>query len=413
MTASLLGLGTAWPQHCMTQAEATRMFSEIVCEEERQSRLAQVLFRKADVQTRYTVMPHKVAYNWCQDVSGIEQAAPHTDRAVPSEVTPTVVPGQSRGPTTQERMELYARFATDLALQSSRKALEQSGISAAEITHLVLVTCTGFNAPGVDIDLIEQLGLSRSTQRIQVGFMGCHGAINGLRTALAIASADPRARVLLCAVELCSLHYRFTWDTEGIIGNALFADGSGAIVLSGAVQNGAVQSGAVQSGAVLGGAAHERASAGDDHWQLHDTGSVVIADSRDTMSWSIGDHGFDMRLTSDVGDKIEGELAGWLTDWLAERDLRMEDIDYWGVHPGGPRILSAVENSLGLSTDRLATSRAILQRHGNMSSPTVLFILNEFRQQRAQGTQSKKRQHCLLLGFGPGLVAELALLSVH
>ncbi len=369
------------------------MFSDIVCEDERQARLAQMLFRKADVKTRYTVMPHTVAYNWCQDVSGIDQAAPPADRAVPSAVTPTVVPGQSPGPTTQERMQLYARFATDLALQSSARALEQSKISANEITHLVLVTCTGFNAPGVDIDLIEQLGLPRTTQRIQVGFMGCHGAINGLRTALAIATADPQARVLLCAVELCSLHYRFTWDTEGIIGNALFADGSGAVVLS--------------------GAPNESPSAAHDHWQVHDTGSVVLPDSRETMSWSIGDHGFDMRLTSDVGDKIEGELAGWLTGWLAERQLRVEDIDYWGVHPGGPRILSAVQHSLGLSAETLATSRAILQRHGNMSSPTVLFILNEFRQQRTRQQSSNRRQHCLLLGFGPGLVAEIALLSVQ
>lgn len=398
MSVSLLGLGTACPPHCMTQQEATQLFSDIVCEDERQRRLAKMLFRKAEVETRYTVVPHKVAYNWCEDVSGINQPSQPSDRAVPSQITPQVVPGQSRGPSTRERMELFARFASDLAVRSSEQALSQSGLQAQQITHLVVVTCTGFDAPGVDIELIERLGLPRTTQRVQVGFMGCHGAINGLRTGLAIATADPQARVLLCAVELCSLHYRYTWDTEGIIGNALFADGSGAVVLG---QTGSEpQSTNDPSLPTLGS------------WHLHDTGSVVISDSRQAMSWSIGNHGFDMRLTSDVGDKIEAELAGWLSDWLGQHELSCADIDFWGVHPGGPRILDAVQNSIKLPPAALATSRSILQRHGNMSSPTVLFILNEFRQARIDNANTQ-RQHCILLGFGPGLVAEIALLSVE
>jgi alkylresorcinol/alkylpyrone synthase len=306
---------------------------------------------------------------------------------LPSEVTPTVVPGKSRGPTTRERMELYSRFASDLACESSQRALRQSGIDPQQITHLVVVTCTGFDAPGVDIELIERLGLPNTTQRIQVGFMGCHGAINGMRAGLAICESDPKARVLLCAVELCSLHYRFTWDSEGIIGNALFADGSAAMVLGNAPQT------------------HTGDTAAP--WQIVDTGSVVIADSKQTMSWSIGDNGFDMRLTSDVGDKIEQQLAAWLTVWLASHGLDVGDIDYWGVHPGGPRIVSAVKNSMQLSDEDLATSRSVLQRHGNMSSPTVLFILQEFQKRHA----SVAGRNCVLLGFGPGLVAEIALLK--
>lgn len=397
MTVSLLGLGTAWPPHRMTQQEATQLFSDIVCEDERQRRLAKMLFRKAEVETRYTVVPHKVAYNWCQDVSGIDQPSQPIDRAVASQLTPQVIPGQSHGPSTQERMELFARFASDLAIQSSEQALVQAGVLAQQITHLVVVTCTGFDAPGVDIELIERLGLPRTTQRVQVGFMGCHAAVNGLRTGLAIATADPRVRVLMCAVELCSLHYRYTWDSEGIIGNALFADGSAAVV--------------------LGQTANRLPSTSDNseasafHWQLHDTGSVVIPDSQQAMSWSIGNHGFDMRLTSDVGEKIEAELEPWLSDWLRAHELSVADIDFWGVHPGGPRILDAVQNSLQLPPAAMGISRSILQRHGNMSSPTVLFILNEFRKQR-DASSNTQRQHCILLGFGPGLVAEIALLSI-
>ena len=188
----------------------------------------------------------------------------------------------------------------------------------------------------------------------------------------------------------------FTWDSEKIVGNALFADGSGSLVVSANRVDSLLPQAPVST--------HES-------WQIHDTGSVIINGSRETMSWSIGDHGFDMRLTSDVGDKIEAELAGWLMAWLQEHQLSLADIVYWGVHPGGPRILTAVQSCLNLVDDALEVSHGILQRYGNMSSPTVLFILNEFQQMRSIKSHVG-REHCVLLGFGPGLVAEIALLSV-
>ncbi len=423
----LHGLGTATPVHRMSQAESLQMFTDIVCEDERQSRLARVLYKKTEVDNRHTCVPHQVAYNWCQPVDGLA-SGPRTNLAVPPEVIPQVTGGSSHGPTTLERMRLYADFASDLAVQASQRALASAAMAAGEITHLVTVSCTGFDAPGVDIELIQQLGLPRSTQRINVGFMGCHGAINGLRAALGIATADPHARVLVCCVELCSLHYRFKWDSEGIVGNALFADGAAAVVLSQVEPAGAsvddscasdyTAGGTTAGGTTVGaassfGSAAEGVSLGD--WELFDTGSLVIADSKQAMSWRVGDHGFEMLLTSEVGDKIEEGLADWLNGWLATHDLALDDIDYWAVHPGGPRILSAVQNSLQLDDAALSTSRHVLQHNGNMSSPTVLFILNEFLSQYAAdcrlGGESEQRRHCILLAFGPGLVAEIALLS--
>jgi predicted naringenin-chalcone synthase len=392
MSTSILGLGTATPAHRMSQGEALAMFTDIVCADKRQARLARALFKKSDVQNRHTVVPHQVAYNWCQPVTGESDVTSDADLAIPSASIPKVESGTSPGPTTRERMELYSRFASDLAVESASAALAQSGIAGHEITHLITVSCTGFDAPGVDIELIQRLGLPNSTQRINVGFMGCHGAINGMRAALGFTGTSPAARVLLCAVELCSLHYRFTWDGEGVIGNALFADGSASLVLA--------QESTVSQVAELAG------------WQLVDTGSVVITDSQETMSWRVGDHGFEMRLTSEVGDKIEQHLAGWLCSWLEKHDLTLDDIDYWGVHPGGPRILSAVQNSLDLDDQALGTSRSVLAQNGNMSSPTVLFILEQFLAQQS-GTATKRPTHCILLGFGPGLVAEIALLTAR
>lgn len=384
MKVALLGLGTATPEHCMSQADALRMFTDIVCETERQSRLARVLFRKSDVQSRHTCVPHTVAYNWCQDRESGSAAG--LDLAIPPEQLPAVESGASLGPTTQERMELYSRFAIGMAEASARQALDDAQLDAASISHLVVVTCTGFDAPGVDIELIDRLNLRLTTQRINVGFMGCHGAINGLRAAQAIAAADADARVLLCAVETCSLHYRFQWDDEGIIGNALFADGSASAVLSQVEPNG------------------ERPA--DAGWRLEATGSSLIPNSRDAMSWRVGDHGFEMQLTSEVAEAIENGFSDWLYEWLSEHGLSKEDIAYWGVHPGGPRILDAVENALQLESPWLETSRSILSQYGNMSSPTVLFILRQFMQQEPRSGA----KHCLLLAFGPGLAAEAALL---
>lgn len=404
MKPSILGIGTATPAHRMSQEESLQMFSDIVCSEERQRRLARALFHKSDVKNRHTIVPHQVAYNWCRtaDPSSTDTessaAKPSTVRtplelAVPSEVVPTVVGGASQGPTTFERMKLYAHFAPELAIQSATKALANADCTSDEITHLVTVSCTGFDAPGVDIELINQLRLPHSTQRINVGFMGCHGAINGLRTALAIADSDARARVLLCAVELCSLHYRFQWDSEGIIGNALFADGSAAMVIS-----------------QQASAPAENATAADaTEWKLLATGSCLIPDSKQAMSWCVGDHGFEMLLTSEVGDRIEAALSDWLHGWLSKQGLAFSDIAYWGVHPGGPRILSAVGSSLQLPAEALDTSRRILAQNGNMSSPTVMFILEDFMRQHAE-ISANSTGYCVLLAFGPGLVAEIALL---
>jgi predicted naringenin-chalcone synthase len=289
-----------------------------------------------------------------------------------------------QGPSTGERMQIFAAAAPELAVQSAELALIDSGVAASAITHLVTVTCTGFFAPGVDVTLINRLGLRRDVGRIQVGFMGCHGAINGLRAATAIAQADPKNRVLLCAVELCSLHYSFQWDPTRAVGNAVFADGSASLVIG------------------HGDSAPAAASDGTTTLRCASTGSCIIPDSTDAMSWNLGDHGFEMFLSSRVPDLIGKHLRPWFESWLAESGLTIADVGSWAVHPGGPRILSSVEESLGLPREATATSREVLAECGNMSSPTVLFILQRLR---AAGA----KMPCVALGFGPGLAAEAAL----
>ncbi|MCA9144443.1 MAG: type III polyketide synthase [Planctomycetaceae bacterium] len=359
MSISIIGLGTALPEHTMSLDDAVAMSTELICRDEREIRLLRTMYRKARVATRRTCVPHAIAYEW------IERGSP---------------PSSSPGPTTQERMALFAEHARPLATDASSRALDHAGISGADITHLITVSCTGFDAPGVDIHLFDQLGLPNTTQRLHIGFMGCHGAINGLRAARGLVAADPKAKILLCAVELCSLHFKFQWDPERMLGNALFADGAAALVLG------------------------NNETTDEVIYKVRDTGSCLLEDSRDAITWNIGDAGFDMSLSNRVPDLISEQLKPWLTAWLAARGHTIESVALWAVHPGGPRILNAVEESLGLHSDALSTSRAILNDYGNMSSPTVLFVLQRFLEQKVTGP-------CVLLGFGPGLMAEVALLE--
>jgi predicted naringenin-chalcone synthase len=361
MSLVIQGLGTALPRYALTQDEAAALLKTFFCQTEEQAQLLPVLFRRAGVKNRHSVLvkgsPGEL--NW--------------QTFYPPSTGP-----DDRGPQTSKRMNVYRNEAPLLAYQAASRALEESSISAKEINHLITVSCTGFYAPGIDIQLIQRLGLSPTVQRTHIGFMGCHGALNGLQVASALIKADPKARVLLCAVELCSLHLRYGWDPPSIVPHALFADGAAAVV----------------------GTADEGAS--QHHWKLAATASCLFPNSEHGMTWNIGDHGFEMTLSADVPDLLLKHLRLWLEGWLKENDLAISKIGSWAVHPGGPRILSAVGACLGLTRDALGTSSEVLSNCGNMSSPTVLFILERLRSQQAS-------RPCVAMAFGPGLVAEAAL----
>jgi predicted naringenin-chalcone synthase len=274
-------------------------------------------------------------------------------------------------------MATYEDKALPLALRAAEAALNDGGIDPSQVTHLVTISCTGFAAPGVDIGLMKRLKLPPTTERTHVGFMGCHAAINGLRVAQAFGDADPAARVLMCAVELCSLHYHYGWNPKRMVANALFADGAAAVV---------------------GGKDPD-----DNHWNVAATGSCLFPDCESAMTWHIGDHGFDMTLSTRVPNMIAANLRPWLEHWLGKSHLRLSDIAAWAIHPGGPRVLTDVENALDLTPDLTAVSREVLGECGNMSSPTVLFLIDRLRRRGAP-------RPCVALGFGPGLVAEAALM---
>jgi len=353
----LLGLGTALPEQAVSQSFAAQHALSLYPHSEEEKRLLPILYGRTGVKERGSVLFEEKG----------EFSLPFF---------PPVKEEGERGPTTEERMKQFVLKAPALALQASRKAVEETKITSDALRHLVTVSCTGFSSPGFDLELIKTLHLAPDISRTQIGFMGCHGAVNGLRVASALASAHPGESVLLCAVEISSIHYAYGWKPGQVVANSLFADGAGAAVISTGGPNGS--------------------------WTLQATGSRVFPDSEDAMTWRIGNHGFEMGLSAHVPQLIGANLRGWLREWLSKEGLVISDIRSWAVHPGGPKVLDAVESALELPPNALAVSRKILAEHGNMSSATILFLLEELSRIEAPIP-------CLALAFGPGLTAEAAL----
>jgi prepilin-type processing-associated H-X9-DG protein len=384
MPVNLLGIGTALPSHRLSQAESAAMAQSLSATNDVQATLLRRLQRRSGVAFRHSVL--------LADADG-----PLADR----------LPFYTgANPSTAERMARFAAEAGPLALRASSAALAAAAVDPAAITHLVTVCCTGFQAPGFDLELIQALPLAADVARTQVGFMGCHGALNGLRVAHAFAQADAGARVLLCALELCSLHQQLGWHPERVVANALFADGAAATVLAADGTPAAGAGAGAESGAEAGaGAGPEQGQLQvSPPWRLLASGSTVLPDSADAMAWTIGDHGFEMGLSPRVPALIAARLAPWLDGWLAAQGLDRAAIGSWALHPGGPRLLESVRECLDLPASAIEPSTAVLRECGNMSSATILFILD--RLQRAGAPLP-----CVALAFGPGLCVEAALLG--
>lgn len=363
VSPAIIGLGVATPSHGVHYTTASEIAHKLSCDDPSQHRAVTALYRRTKIANRGSVL--------------LDEAL--GDGKI-NEFYPSAIGVDDRGPGTKQRSDRYAAEAPVLAHAAATAALQDANHRPADVTHLVTVSCTGFAAPGVDIALIKSLSLPATTQRISVGFMGCHGAINGLRAAQAIVAADPTASVLLVSVELCSLHYQYGFDPDRIVSGALFADGAAAIVIAAVDQN-------------------------SQQPILVATGSLLIDDSQDAMTWRIGDHGYEMTLSSQVPQMIDAALKDYVVQFLDKYGETIESIGGWAVHPGGPRILDAVQSGLSLDPDALHDSRSILSEHGNMSSATMLFIIRRF-------IDNKQNGPWLMLGFGPGLEIEVALLRV-
>lgn len=288
-------------------------------------------------------------------------------------------------PSTADRMAVYRTESVKLAEVAARRAIADAGLPATAITHLVLSTCTGFFAPGPDVMLMERLELGPQVQRSILGFMGCYAGLNGMRAADHIVRAEPDAVVLQVAVELCSLHFQTDADLESLVANMLFADGAAAAVYRSQPGRRELAPTVVR------------------------TASSVSNETRDQMGWAIGDHGFVMSLSDRVPRHLHDEAPRFVADLFSQSSLQAGPTNAaWAIHPGGKKILQALQKALGLETDDLQPSFDVLRDYGNMSSATILFVIDRVLRR----WDPRRTGSMVAMSFGPGLTMEGALLHV-
>jgi predicted naringenin-chalcone synthase len=367
VVASIRSIETVVPATVLAQAETRDLFLRQPGTTRLGARMIGSVFDAAAIDTRHTVLAELsgdgVQGFGFRDPSGVLQAL-----------------------STGRRNEVYRETAGELFVAAAKQALASApGLVPADVTHVITVSCTGFYAPGPDIEIVRALTLAPSVQRYHVGFMGCYGAFPALRAAADFCRADPTAVVLVVAVEVCTLHLHAANDADTILSSSLFADGGAAAVVSA-----------------------RPAPAGTALLDLDDFSSTLVVDGEADMAWTIGDEGFDMVLSGRVPRLVEEHVRSALVPLLGPGGDGYPAVDHWAVHPGGRSIIDRVQSALGLRGDQLAPSRAVLREYGNMSSATVLFVL---RLLLARATATPARVGAL--AFGPGVSVEGALLTLR
>lgn len=358
-------IGTATPPNRFDQATIAEFMVNVMHADENHERKIRTVFRASGIRHRYSVL---------------DDYGKQNDFAV--------YPNNGNGnfPGTAERMQLYRRHALPLSISAIEDLQgRKPELSLKEVTHIIVVSCTGMYAPGLDIDLIKHFGLSTTTERMCINFMGCYAAFNGLKAADAICRSDTRAKVLVICAELCSLHFQPLPDDDNILANALFGDGAAAILV-------------------------EAEASGKKCLSLEMFHSDLALNGENDMAWSVADSGFEMRLSAYVPDLLKNRIGNFFADLLAKAGFNMNEVKYFAIHPGGKRILQAIEKELNLSREQNRFAYEVLENFGNMSSPTVVFVLR-----RILDALESADDGALICSasFGPGLTLESVLLKAH
>jgi predicted naringenin-chalcone synthase len=316
------------------------------------------------------VGPADVSEKLRQIVAGAQIDERHTVLPEPFGRNGFYQPGKF--PRTGERMQVYQREAPRLAASALEELRRQAG-SLSKVTHLIVTSCTGFYAPGLDIDIVRDQGLAPSVQRTLIGFMGCHAALIGLRNAKQIVEADPGAVVLMVNLELCSLHLQQTDRMDRLVSFLLFADGCAASLITS------------QSKGL----------------RLDECTSHLSIEDAERMAWHIEDYGFAMTLDS----RLPARIRQW---FRASTKLSTHEHDparmLWAIHPGGRLILTSVQDACGLTDAQMELSREVLRRFGNMSSASIMFILRDLLERESRAIQDQPGR---AIAFGPGLTVEM------
>ncbi|HUR67304.1 MAG TPA: type III polyketide synthase [Chitinophagaceae bacterium] len=358
--SKIVSIGTAVPAFRHEQKKIFEFMHRVYAMNEVEKRKLKFLYRHCGIETRYSVLPdYGLPANEWQFFPASENLEPF--------------------PSMEERMKIFQLNAAPLSMQAIKDCLKDNPVG--QITHLITVSCTGMSAPGLDLELLELLDLPVTTWRTSVNLMGCYAAIHALKLADTICRADPASQVLLVCTECCTLHFQNVNTEDNITSSLLFGDGAAAVLVSG-----------------------DKNVEGLFIEQFYS--SVSLKGKKD-MVWEMSSTGFQMTLSGYIPELIGEDFDGFVTDALQKKGLGKKDITHWCIHPGGKRILEAIHNSLGFSNGQFGHSYDILREYGNMSSPTILFVLDRIRKTLDQNHSNR----IFGAAFGPGLTMETFILS--
>jgi predicted naringenin-chalcone synthase len=357
--SKIISIATGVPAYKHRQEDIFNFADTVYSTNETDSRKLKFLYRHSGIDTRYSVLP--------------DYSTSAEDRQFYSKSN-----NLEPFPDLEKRMQWFACNATKLSVKTILDCIEGK-IEVAGITHLITVSCTGMSAPGMDLEIMEALNLSPNIFRTSVNFMGCYAAIHALKIADALCNNDTTANVIIVCTELCTLHFQKENSIDNITSTLLFADGCAAVLIQ---HNTAAAKGLV----------------------LKNFFSDVAFKGKKDMSWQLSSHGFLMTLTGYVPDLVKEDFDGLLNKALKNANIQKESISHWCIHPGGKKILEAIQQSTGLKEEHLQYSYDVLKAYGNMSSPTVLFVLHKILQELE--INEDKEAAVFGVAFGPGLTME-------
>ena len=364
MKSYITSIGAATPNNKASQQQSAKILASVLNLEEREERRLAALFRATGIESRYSVvedyLKERGEYNFFpNDVSG-------------------------DFPTVGKRMKLFEKAALPLAVDAITDCFaKQNETTINDITHLIVVSCTGMYAPGLDIEIIQHYNLRPDIKRTAINFMGCYAALNALKVADAFCKSEPNARILIVCLELCTLHFQKDTNKDQLLSCAIFSDGAAAVLV-------------------------QPMPSKQLSLSIEAAYCTMALHGKNEMAWHISDEGFTMTLTSYVPVLIKEGIKE-LTDKLLQ-NINLSEISYYAIHPGGRKILEVIEEELGLTKEDNCHAYEVLRNYGNMSSPTILFVLNSIFKNLNPSDKDKK---ILSFAFGPGLTLESMLFKIN
>jgi predicted naringenin-chalcone synthase len=357
MNNQIVSIGTVNPGTPIPQLQISRFMKIAHGLDESEARKLNFVYRHSGIETRHSVL------------EDFKFDDPMDFRFFPNNKS------LEPFPSTQKRMGVFKDEASKLAILAIQNCLDKTEINPSEITHLILVSCTGMYAPGVEIEIIHQLGIRKNVERYAIQFMGCYASFNAIKLADRICDSEPSAKVMVVSVELCTIHFQKLYNEDNLIANAIFGDGAAAALICKTNQG----------------------------LKIKKFNSQIVKEGESDMAWSIGNFGFEMRLSKYVPELLNSGIKKLRCQ--LEELFRLSLIQNFAIHPGGKQILHKVEEAFGIKPEQNQPSHEVLENCGNMSSATILFVLEKWMDRKDHLGE------ILAMGFGPGLTLETLLLE--